>query len=294
MQNQKSTELLVVIGDVHANIGLALRGLERIENERGVPIAQVFSVGDFGLFLDPRDWDFLSGPKKYRHPELSPMIAEAWDAWRWPLALIGGNHEPWHKLRGFKPGDFGPHLTFTNAGNLSHSVAGLKVYGLSGIYHPEHLEYFEESDGKPRAASWADLLQGGIPSRQMSPKRLTYYKRDELEHLEALPPAPHLLLLHDWPKETEATYKTFETRPETHLVETLCPSFVCCGHHHRTEAFRVGNSNCRALNIIRNMSPSMSENILPGWAWVCEWDPETSSLKEVGYWPPLYGCKVEA
>ncbi len=94
MQNPTSAEILVVMGDVHANLPLALRGLERIEEECGQAIAQVFSVGDLGLFLDPLDWNFLSGPKKHRHPERTPAIVEAWNAWRWPLAMIGGNHEP--------------------------------------------------------------------------------------------------------------------------------------------------------------------------------------------------------
>ena len=74
MQNRTSAEILVVMGDVHANLPLALRGLERIEEEYARSIAQVFSVGDLGLFLDPLDWNFLSGPKKHRHPERTPAI----------------------------------------------------------------------------------------------------------------------------------------------------------------------------------------------------------------------------
>src|ERR1700679_4061590 len=92
-------QLIVVIGDVHAEIPLAVEALSRIELELGTSIAQVFSVGDLGLFLHASDWDVLTGPKKYRFPERSPRIAAAWKAWRWPLAGIAGNHEPFHKLR---------------------------------------------------------------------------------------------------------------------------------------------------------------------------------------------------
>ncbi|MFZ4778132.1 MAG: hypothetical protein ACOYM3_22400 [Terrimicrobiaceae bacterium] len=60
--------LIAVIGDVHHHIGLAAEGLDRIEKELGRPVAQVFSVGDLGLFLDEADWEFLTGPKKYRKP----------------------------------------------------------------------------------------------------------------------------------------------------------------------------------------------------------------------------------
>ena len=122
---------------------------------------------------------------------------------------------------------------------------------------------------------------------QISPKRLTYYKREELESLLALPVAPHLLLTHDWPKEPAGAHANFPTRPESHLVETLRPQYVCCGHHHRAEAFRLAASECRALSIIQDREPSDRESIRPGWAWVCRWDPTTCSLSELGYWPPL-------
>lgn len=287
MQKPTSAEILVIMGDVHANLPLALRGLERIEEEYGQSIAQVLSVGDLGLFLDPLDWNFLSGPKKHRHPERTPAILEAWKEWRWPLAMIGGNHEPWHKLRDFKPGDFGPRLTFTNAGALSHTVKDLRVYGLSGIYHPDHLEYYEAGvPERARAKSWADLVRPG-KGAQISPKRLTYYKREELESLLALPAAPHLLLTHDWPKEPAGTHANFATRPERHLAETLRPQYVCCGHHHRAEAFRLAASECRALSIIQDREPSTRESIRPGWAWVCQWEPTACSLSELGYWPSL-------
>jgi hypothetical protein len=44
-------DLIVVIGDVHHHIALAADGLKQIESETGSQVAQVFSVGDLGLFL---------------------------------------------------------------------------------------------------------------------------------------------------------------------------------------------------------------------------------------------------
>ena len=125
--------LIAVIGDVHHHIALAAEGLSRIENETGRAIAQVFSVGDLGLFLDEEDWNFLTGPKKYRAPEESPAIRRAWKSWRWPLSMIAGNHEPFHSLRDCDASYFSFKLEFTNAGKLTHSVSGLEVAGLSGI-----------------------------------------------------------------------------------------------------------------------------------------------------------------
>ena len=115
-------ELFVVIGDVHAQVKLALTALAEIEHEHGCRIAQVFSVGDLGLFLNEEDWAFFTGPNRHKHPEWSPAIREAWNLWEWPLAMIGGNHEPWHRLRVFDPGNFGGRLTYTNGGVLPHCL----------------------------------------------------------------------------------------------------------------------------------------------------------------------------
>jgi hypothetical protein len=56
-----NSELFVVTGGVHAKVALALQALARIEQEQKRKIAQVFSVGDFGLFLSESAWDFLTG-----------------------------------------------------------------------------------------------------------------------------------------------------------------------------------------------------------------------------------------
>lgn len=194
--------LVAVIGDVHHHIGLAAEGLKRIENELSRPIAQVFSVGDFGLFLTESDWDFLTGPKKYRQPESTPQIRAAWSTWHWPLSMIGGNHEPFHLLRDWNPNAFSDKLQYTNAGELHHSIPGLRVAGLSGIHHPQHLHFITDEErnlpAAARAESWpemVDLARAGTMSR----KRLTYYKQQEIDHLCCLDFTPDLLLLHDWP-----------------------------------------------------------------------------------------------
>ena len=46
----------------------------------------------FGLFLNEEDWQWLTGPAKYRRPEHSEAICTARNVWPWPTAIIGGNH----------------------------------------------------------------------------------------------------------------------------------------------------------------------------------------------------------
>ena len=120
-------QTIAVLGDIHHQIGLAAEGVGRIEDHLGRSVDQTFTVGDLGLFLEESDWNFLTGPKKYRQPEATPDIREAWENWRWPLSMIAGNHEPFNRLRAWDPAYFGGKLEYTDAGPLAHRVPRLEV-----------------------------------------------------------------------------------------------------------------------------------------------------------------------
>ena len=292
--------LLVVMGDVHAHLALAAEALERIEAEFARPVAQVFSVGDLGLFVDVEDWRWLTGPKKHRHPEWTPAIARVWSSWRWPLSAIAGNHEPFGPLRAWDPAHFGDKLAYTDAGQLAHALPGLRVYGLSGIHHPDHPGFhsLEESRRPDRARDWPSLV-AAVAAGRASPKRLCYHKEEELDRLISLPACPHLLLTHDWPTWPDGVHSptaAHAAKPEGLLLEGLRPAFHLCGHHHRHAAFRVDQTEVRALNIITREDHAdgwgRSHAVNPGWAVLFEWTPGPGAgadgeLVELGFWPPL-------
>jgi len=276
--------LIVVMGDVHHHIGPAAEGLTHLEETLGRPIDQVFSVGDLGLFLRESDWDFLTGPKKYRAPEASPEIQRAWSDWRWPLAMIGGNHEPFYQLRDWDGGYFSYKLTYTNAGDLPHQVPGLRVAGLSGIYHPQHEEFAPDLERRTlklgEANSWpdmADLAQ----KKQISISRLTYYKESEVQLLKSF--SPHLLLLHDWPVAPPHIRQITKRRPEAEIVAASQPPFVCCGHHHTSADFTIGPTRVLALNIISTKEGILTRRLNPGWCALFEWNGETLAFQQL--WP---------
>jgi hypothetical protein len=274
-----------VLGDIHHQLAMAVEGLESIEQELGEPLAQVFTVGDLGLFLEESDWDFLTGPKKYREPEISPYLNKCWAKWRWPMAMIAGNHEPFHKLRDWQPGTFGPHLTYTNAGWLEHRIGGLRVAGLSGIFHPDHLHFTAAGDRNIRSAphpqTWPELMEL-VRRNAVATKRLTYFKEAEVEQVKSLEPTPHLLLLHDWPVLPGSAHAVHERRPEKEVVEKLQPQFVCCGHHHQPGDFTLGASRVLGLNLIHH-SNDYAHRISPGWAAIFRWAGESAELIKV--WP---------
>lgn len=284
--DMESHPLIAVIGDVHHHIGLATEGLHRIEAETSSPIAQVFSVGDLGLFLQESDWDYLTGPAKYRHPETSPEIRAAWSAWQWPLSMIGGNHEPFHLLRDWNPAAFSNKLEYTDAGELHHTIPGLRVAGLSGIYHPEHVGFMMESEGNlpksRQAKSWPEMV-AMARARLISRKRLTYYKQQEIDKLCTTNSQPHLLLLHDWPVAPAHIHEIHDRRPESEILDALQPHFLCCGHHHTAARFCVQSSEVIALNLITSKALSYPRIIQDGWAALFRWDGE--SLHFLQTWP---------
>jgi hypothetical protein len=266
--------LIAVIGDVHHHIGLAVEGLGRIERELCRPVAQVFSVGDLGLFLDEGDWEFLTGPKKYRKLEDSPAIRAAWKSWRWPLSAIAGNHEPFHRLRDWDASYFSFKLDYADAGELAHKTPGLRVAGLSGIYHPQEMEFVTAMEARtmklPRVETWPEMVQlAGL--HKISRSRLTYYKEFEVQHLKALDVTPDLLLLHDWPTMPAHIGHAYPRRPEAEIVGALRPPFVCCGHHHTAGDFMVGPTRVLPLSIISTKDLIHRHIINPGWCALFEW-----------------------
>jgi len=272
---------IVVIGDVHHQLAGAVDALNRLECEVG-SIDQVFSVGDLCLFLLEDDWKFLSGPSKYRCPQDTRRICAAWDQWKWPLSIIGGNHEPFNRLRNWDPDFFQGKLQYVDAGVLSHSIPDLCVVGLTGIHNSNEMEFLspaERANRKfPQAESWADMV-GLAESSKISRKRLTYYKEDEIVRLKNLDVKPHLLLTHEWPSQAGPRGEHISRSPELEVLQALRPDFACCGHRHTAAQFSVNETQVYALNIL-SRTPHM---VNAGWCVVFEWDG-TSLLNPVS-WP---------
>ena len=122
------------------------------------------------------------------------------------------------------------------------SVHGLKVAGLSGIYHPE---YFEKQ--RP------PLSQIG----SVSNKKYIYFTESEVEQLAGQKPVD-ILIFHEWPsgiidpadeqefeqQRRSLRYDSVGNEYAAMLIELLEPTLVLCGHMHRKYHNRVTlNSN---------------------------------------------------
>jgi hypothetical protein len=273
-----NAQLFVVIGDVHDKIRQALEFLLRLEDEIQEEIAQVFSVGDFGLFLAEEDWNWLTGPSKYRRPERSAEIRRAWEAWPWPLAMVGGNHEPWGRLRDWDPTYFGNKLTYTNAGLLCHRLEGLRVAGLSGI----HSTGTNPARTPPEDPSWPEIVAQRRYGK-VSPRAFTHYRKVDVDEVLKVE-SPHLVLLHDWPIDPPHSRNPGECRPERDIVELLRPTLVFSGHHHTPyETVLFDRTKFVALNILVSDRSKTAQRPNPGWAWIGRWNGQ--SIQEIGFWP---------
>jgi hypothetical protein len=267
-------QLFVVIGDVHDRIDLALEFLLQLENELQQVITQVFSVGDFGLFLDEKDWDWLTGPSVYRRSQRTLTIRQAWAAWPWPLATIIGNHDCTDRLRDFHPAYFDNKLSYTNAGLLEHRLPGLRVAGLSGINYAGT----NPARTPPAGKAWSEIV-AMCNLDKLSPRALTYYREADVDELLKVK-TPHIVLTHDWPIDPPHSRTPGEYRPEKSIIELLRPQYSFHGHHHQSFATSLGKTKVYALNII---SRNNQHHPNPGWAWIGRWDGQ--SIQEIGPWP---------
>jgi hypothetical protein len=114
--------------------------------------------------------------------------------------------------------DFSFKLEYTNAGELTHSVSGLKVAGLSGIYHPQEMEFvtpLERHTMKLGAVDSWPAMASLAREKRISISRLTCYKEAEVAHMKTL--SPHLLLLHDWPVAPPSIMQIYDRRPEAEM-----------------------------------------------------------------------------
>lgn len=250
---------IAIVGDIHGHVEIALEKLRGIEAAAG-PISCVFQVGDFMLTIEAEDWDSVAVPQRHRTPELTAAIAAAWEQWPWPTAMIGGNHDAYARLRRFDHHGWGRKLTYTDAGRLDHPVTGLRVIGLSGIYSEK--QYGQGFGGSRQSGggvliSWADVLRQG----RVNPKRLTYYREQEIESLLREPKHPHILLTHDWP--VAAPVHKGKEMPHFRLLPVLEPDWSFAGHLHHYEEQTIGRT--RFIGLADVTQPAEQWCVLLRW-----------------------------
>ncbi len=221
------------VGDVHGHHHALVAQVERLAAVAAVTPAFVLQVGDFEPNRDDGDLASLAAPSRYRALGDFPDFAAGRAAFPWPLWFVGGNHEPYGFLDGLAPGAaVAPRAHFVGRAAV-HDIGGLRVAGLSGIYHPERSHV-------PRPAL------GDLP-RTSRKAYVVFTEQDEDALLAATEAAPvDVLLLHEWPAGLVAPgdEAAFEQQRRSlneaavgnerarMLVELLRPRLVLAGHMH--------------------------------------------------------------
>lgn len=197
----------------------------------------VLQVGDFEPIRFEDDLDSLAAPAKYRHIGDFPDFFNQRAHFPWPVYFIGGNHEPYGLLDAMPHG--GPvvhHCTYIGRAEMIE-LHGLRIAGLSGIFHAKSFEVQRPS-----------LAEMGRCSR----KEFTYFRKDDVDRLANLE-SVDILVVHEWPDgiidpkdaldfehvRRSAKYEGVGNEYARLLMDLLEPRLVLCGHMHKRYGNRI-------------------------------------------------------
>lgn len=229
------SQLLVVgVGDIHGRFHRVSEWIARLEEARGRAVDLIFAVGDVEAFTEAEDHR-RKASKRGMPAEFSEYAAGK-VAVRWPLYFIGGNNEdfsPLHRMR--EGGTLAPNVHYLGRVG-TRNLGGLRVTFLSGIYAPRHYE--------------TPLVE---PTSRETSKQAGYFRRPEVESLEAVDGAD-LMLVHEWPKGLVSRPKGAKGPPlrayrfpwignpiTRQLVERVRPTWLLAGHSHVPFAATLGH-----------------------------------------------------
>jgi len=232
-----SSKLLIAgVGDIHGRFHRVQEWIARLEEGRKRKVDAMFAVGDVEAFTQAEDHR-RKASKRGMPAEFSEYAAGQARLAR-PLYFIGGNNEDFTPLHGMpEGGELAPNVHYLGRYGC-RTLHGLKVAYLSGIYAPRHFD--------------TPLLP---PTSRETAKQAGYFRRPEVEALEALGGAD-LMLVHEWPKGLVTRPKGTQAPPlrayrfpwignpvARQLVDRIRPAWLMAGHSHVPFAATVGHSD---------------------------------------------------
>lgn len=218
--------IFAVFGDVHGQLDAMVALARRFERAFGAKLDLVLQVGDLEPHRSESDVATMAAPARYRKLGDFHRYASGVARLPWEVVFIAGNHEPYGWLdEHASGGELIPGLTYLGRAGAVERL-GLRIGGLSGIYHPLHSERDRRASSSEGTKTW---------------KLATYSTREEEARALALG-SVDVLLLHDWPEGLLARAdanrlptlegETVGSPRGRLLVERLAPRLVFCGHLH--------------------------------------------------------------
>lgn len=213
------------VGDVHGHFYTMLGLLQAWQSKTGLSLAFVLQVGDCEPHRHEEDVATMDAPSRYRKVGDFPDFWGDRAVFPQPFWFIGGNHEPHGFLEQMpQGGKLVPNCHYLGRVGAT-TLEGLKIVGLSGIYHPEQFRGYRPSLSQLPFRSPKDYI--GFTESEVA-IALEYQQTD-------------ILLLHDWPagifqpenpKELQG-YENVGNEYASLVAEALQPQLLLCGHMHR-------------------------------------------------------------
>lgn len=228
---------VAVVGCTHGELDALYAEVDR-RNASAAPLDRIrllLCCGDFESLRNTHDLACKASPPRYRHMNAFPEYYSGAKRASVLTIFIGGNHEASNYLQELHYGGWvAPKMFYLGAAGAIN-VGGIRIAGLSGIYHARHYRkgHFE------RPPYSKDALHSVYCVRELEVLQLAHLTR-----------RIDVFLSHDWPKRIEDhgdLAALLEERPgfqqsidanrfgnagSERLLQTLRPTTWLAGHMH--------------------------------------------------------------
>lgn len=259
---------IAVQGCSHGELDTIYKSIRDTETSSGKKLDILFLCGDLQCVRDAFDLQCVAVPPKYRRLNTFHQYVTGEKVAPVLTVFVGGNHEASNILQSLYYGGYvAPNIYFLGFAGVIR-VKGLRIAGVSGIFHERHYNY-AHYETPPYSE---DSLRSVYHLRQLEVFRL--------KHLILSEEPIDIFLSHDWPqdicdygdKESLLRIKPYfrediESRklgspPLKELMAVLRPSFWFAAHLHvKFPAVVIHDTNVTPPKITRFLA---LDKVIPG------------------------------
>lgn len=249
---------VAVVGCTHGELDAVYAKVDQLNEEASASpserIKLIICCGDFECLRNANDLKCKASPPKYRHMNAFHQYYRGEKHASVLTVFIGGNHEASNYLQELHYGGWvAPNIFYLGAAGVIN-VAGLRIAGVSGIYHAKHYHkgHFEKAPYSKKTIDSVFCVREFeiFQLSHLVRSEPTAHSRTEESSSDKSYPCLDAFLSHDWPTHIEnhgdiaallkerpgfkrsiATNR-FGNPGSERLLHTLQPAMWLAGHMH--------------------------------------------------------------